>query len=377
MTLTVRTVGQDRRLARAWVDVAWQRHGGDPHWVPPLRADMRRSMDRRKNPFLRQAEVEHFLLFDGRQPLGRVAATVYPKYVERHGVQAGFFGFLSCPEDPEAMRLLLEAAEQWLAARGMTRVAGPYHYFSGQEMGLLVAGFDSPPALFQTYNPPSYPKLLRQCGYRELFRAGTYLLAGAQLARVRDQVIDTGEQWRTRLGLTSRPLDPRRFRAEVELIRQLFNAAFADNHEIVPYDRDVFESLVLPLRSLLDPQLVRFVERDGEPVAFVVVAPDLNQILRRLNGSLGLTDLLRLRRLRRSVRAAVVLLIGVLPHVPVGVGPVLFSEILKAVTAGGYEAVHTTWVHEQNRSVESLISRLCGLSPQRTYTIVQRELAAT
>jgi|ADGO01.1.fsa_nt_gi hypothetical protein len=377
MVWDVKQVGDDRRLRDTWVQVAYDRHGDDPHWIPPLRSDMRRGADRRKNPFLRHADVEHFVLFRDGQPVGRVAATIHHDYVESTGSACGFFGFLSCVEDLEAMRALLGTAERWLAQRGMKQIAGPYNYFLGQEMGLLVSGFDAPPALFQTYNPPSYPELLRACGYELRYRADTYTVAGDELRRLHQHVGHVTQRWRAELRLSSRPLDPRRFREDIELVRQLFNQSFVGHYGLTAYPKDVFDFLILPMRRLLDPQLIRFIERDGEPVAFAAVVPDLNQILRRLNGRIRPVDVLRLPRLRRTVDEAVVLLVGVRPNLPIGVGPVLFAEMLAAATAGGYRALHTTWVHQDNSALRLLLKRLCGeLPPRKTYEIVGRELQA-
>ena len=359
MRWTARKVGTDRRLRRVWVDVATRRHADDPWWVPPLRSDALKGTDPRHNPFFRHAEVEHFVLFGDGEPVGRVAATVYPPHLELSGRKEGFFGFLSCLEDPDAFKALLSAVEGWLTDRGMRRVVGPYSYFIGQEMGVRTQGFESPPAMFQSCNPPTYRDLLGQCGYKTDFEVGTYTVANERLSQATRKA-QADSAWIERLGLVSRSMDPKRFDDEMELVRRLFNASFAGNQGVLPYERDVFEDLVGPLRRFVDPTLIRFLERNGEPVAFCVTAPDVNPILQRLNGSIGALDLLRMPKWQRSLDAVVLLLVGVLPDQPMGVGPALLAETLKALEVGGYRTLHTTWVHQDNTALEPLILRFCG-----------------
>jgi len=151
---TVQAV-QDRRGLERFIDLPWELYKNDSLWVAPLRRESRRTCDPRRNPFFKHAEIQHFLAIDaGGAAVGRVAACIYPAYNDHFRSKVGFFGFLESIRDPQVVKLLLNEAERWLASRGMGAVEGPYNYAPTQEMGLLVDGFDRPPALLQTYNPP-------------------------------------------------------------------------------------------------------------------------------------------------------------------------------------------------------------------------------
>lgn len=76
MKRSVKAVGANRSLRRAWIEAAYRCHDNDPLWVPPLRAEVKKSIDARTNPFLRHADVEHFVLFENDKAIGRIAATV-------------------------------------------------------------------------------------------------------------------------------------------------------------------------------------------------------------------------------------------------------------------------------------------------------------
>ncbi|MFX4293934.1 hypothetical protein [Streptomyces bohaiensis] len=285
----------------------------------------------------------------------------------------GFVGFLDVHAGrADHAEQLLDAAGAWLAARGAARAIGPCQYFSGQDMGLLIEGFDQPPALFQTHGRPGDLLLWEKAGYRESAGLATYRIPAEVIDARGPGLVAAGDAAARRLGLTARSM--RRGGADLELIRTLFNASFASSPENLPYDHDLFHHIVAPLRPLLDPRLVRFVERDGRPVGFTLSVPDLNELLARMGGRAGPLDLLRARSRARRIRTAVVLIAGVLPEMPMGVAPVLFGETFRGVSEGGYREIRTTWVHDDNTAMRYLIERGLPVAPDRRYLLLERAL---
>jgi hypothetical protein len=232
-------------------------------------------------------------------------------------------------------------------------------------MGLLVEGFDSPPAIFQSYNAPYYAGLLEECGYERTVEMNTYAAGTGEHSAELDQLQRRGQEIQRRYGLTTRRVSQRRFTEEMECIRTLFNESFANNDRVLPMQKDVFDFYIQELRPFVDRRLITIVERDGRPLAFTLGLPDLNRILIHLRGSLTLWGLLRLPWLRRRVREVVVLLIGALPdRATAGVGRLLNWEILRGARDGGYQTVHSTWVHEDNWTMRSIVS---GWGARRTH----------
>jgi hypothetical protein len=374
MGLSVRSVGGDRRLARNFVDLPFRLYEGDRKWVPPLRSDALKTLNRKKNPFFRYADIEHFVLFDDDTPVGRVAATVYPAYNERFETQTGFFGFFECAPQEAAARLLLEAAEAWLADRGMRTVAGPYNYVGTQEMGLLIDGFDEPPVAFQTYNPSHYRDLIEASGYGLAFSMSTFKYHARELAGALSPMFEAGAKALTKAGFTTRLLNKRRFRQEMKLVCELLNESFASNSEVTPYEADVFDHMVRPLKPFVDDRLIRFIEKDGEAVAFTVMVPNVNEILAKLGGRVTPLDLLRLRQLRRDVNAAVLLVVGRVPSARgLGLGAGMVAELARGWLDAGYEYLHTTWIHGHNHASLAL-ARQFGNEPNKQFAVFERRL---
>ena len=375
-----------------FVDLPWRIYAGDPAWVPPLKSDMRTQMSPRKNPFQGEALIEHFLAYDERsQPVGRVAATVYPRPGAPGWDGQGAFGFFECVDDVAVARALLGAAEGWLAAHGCARVSGPYSYCATQESGLLIDGFETRPTLFQTHNPPYYQRLLRDCGYGVKYRATTYDYTAAGFAtsaggrrgggKGKAALIDSflrrrGDMLAERLKLTVRPLDKRHYARDMEIIRNLLNASFAGNEGVLPVSEEVFRFQTEQLKPFVDPSIITIVERDGTPIAFSMLVPDLNPLLVEMNGKLRWRILLTLKRRLRALDTAVVLLMGALPERDsAGMSQLLVGEFVAAAGRGNYRRVATTWVHEDNAIIHKYARLLDGV-PVKRYAIVTRAIGS-
>jgi len=373
MSLRVVPVGDSRTLARAFVEVPWTIYEGDRNWVPPLTSMALRTVNRRRNRFHRHAQVEHFVLFDDGRATGRVAATIYPAYNERYGSRSGFFGFFEAPPDPACARLLLRTAEEWLESRGMKQSMGPFNYCSTQEMGLLVEGFDEGPAAFQTYNPPYYRELLETNGYQPLYTMRTFRWTFTEQGEQLREVIEAGTAAMAAAGFHTRPFNRRRFRRDARLFRELFNASFAENTDVLPYEEDVFDELISQMKPFIDGDLISFVEKEGEAVAFTAMVPNFNETLARLNGTIGPLDLLRFRRYRKEIDSAVLLLVGALPDARGGIGLGLVAELGRKLSESRYETLHGTWIHDENAPSRSLADGF-GAVPNKRYAILGREL---
>lgn len=366
-----------RRMTNQFLDMPLRVYADDPRWVPPLKSSARSFMTPHKNPYFAEATIDHFLAIDDQDtPVGRISASIDHRYVLRYG-PVGFFGWFECINDNRVAGHLLDRVERWSAERGMSRVAGPYSYCSTQEFGLLTGGFDTLPAAFQAHNPPYYESLLRRAGYADGYSTDVYEWSTTTSdPGTLENVIARGERARDRYGLTIRHLDPTHWDAEMDRMYELFVASFADNHDVVPISRPVFDAQAKELKQFFDPQLVFFVERAGEPVGFGLLIADANEVLAVANGHLTPKFLLRFKTLRAAVTGTVVLMIGARPEaVGLGVGRVLGGAIAEIAMGrvGNYRSVHSTWIHQQNWQSRSMVAA-SGAVPRRTYAVLEKEL---
>src|SRR6185295_1313172 len=156
-----------RSELRRFIDYAYERNAGDPHWVPPLRLGEHERLTPKKNPFFAHADVQLLLAWRGERLVGRIAGIDDRLHNETHHDNVAMFGFFEAA-DAEATQALLLAVESWAAARGRARVRGPINPSLNESAGLLVDGFDSDPMIMMPHNPPEYAAQLEAAGYRKV-----------------------------------------------------------------------------------------------------------------------------------------------------------------------------------------------------------------
>src|SRR5438105_320360 len=174
--VTVREISS-KADKQKFVRMVWDIYGDDPNWVPPIEMDRMKLIDEQKNPFFSHAKVKWFLAERDGKAVGRIAAVINDHYIKAQEENGGFFGFFECIDDVMIARALFERAEAFLRQNGMVASYGPASPSSNDEYGLLVEGFDRPPVLLLTYNPPYYEKLIQAAGYGKHQDLYAYLLS--------------------------------------------------------------------------------------------------------------------------------------------------------------------------------------------------------
>jgi GNAT superfamily N-acetyltransferase len=283
---------QDEAAMREFLKLPWRLYRDDPYWVPPVLTHQRDFLDKQRGPFFEIGEAQYFLARVDGQPAGRISAHINRLHDENQGPGTGFFGFFEAIPDARVTTALLEAAATWLRARGRSRLLGPLNFCVYDEVGLLVEGFDSMPVMFQTHNPPYYEDLLTSWGLTKAFDWHAY--------RITRQVVDIPAMERRLEEILKgqkvvlRNLDPRELGRRAEEVFQLFNAAWAPNWGHVPLTRRQFQDLFDQVKILLRPNLAYLLLDDDRLVGFIIALPDLNPLIKKLNGRLSPWGKLRL-----------------------------------------------------------------------------------
>jgi hypothetical protein len=289
-----------------------------------------------------------------------------------HHDRVGFFGFFECVHNPDVARALFDHAGNFLRTRGFEVVRGPMNFSVNDEIGMLVEGFDTPPAIMMTHNPPYYNELMTDCGFSKAMDVIAYELRRGELSR---RLLDIGERSLSRLKLRVRTLDPKHFWQDVEHICNVYNTAWAANWGFVPMTKSELKAMAETLRLIYDPRLVFFAENsDGKPVGFSLLLPDINVILKRLNGRLLPTGILRLLAGRRKINRARVLLMGVNPacrgH---GIDAAFYYLTYLRGTEAGYRWAEFSWILENNRPMNDAALAI-GAKPYKKWRIWEKPL---
>jgi len=373
----------DKRL-RAFVDVPWTLFRGDPCWTPPLRAEMLGSrllgltgLLTPAHPYHRTAEVTHFVARDGRTLFGRVSAAVNRRYNDHHGVKIGFFGFFDVCEDFRVTSGLLDRCREWLAARGMKTMRGPGGYSNATHephQGILVGGFNAPPTVELTHNPPYYGEHLERYGLR---KAKDYHAYRIEIAPASERLLRVAAAVRRRRRIETRPIDMRRLRNEVDQIVEIYNEAWAYNWGFLPMTDAEAGTIADSLRLVADPGLIRFASVNGELAAVLGALPDPNVPLRpRWNrfADLDVVRALRLLRTRRRIPRTRLMFFGVRPRFRrLGIDAVLYLEALDHALRRGYETCEPSLLLEDNELILRASSFMGGVR-YKTWRIYEMPL---
>ena len=272
----------------AFIDLPFRLYAQDPHWVPPLRGEVRELLTPGKNPFFEHASVQLFLARRGDLVVGRISAHIdrlaLAQPVEQgSGPGTGNWGMMEA-EDQAVMAALIARAEDWLRGQGMTRVLAPLSLSVWDEPGLLVKGFEHSPTVMMGHHDPRYRGWIEPLGYAPVKSLVTYDLEVQDgLPPLIDRIVASGEK-NPRIRI--RPVDLKRFDEEAALILSILNDAWSDNWGFVPITDSEVAYVGRKLKPLVKADLVVIAELEGEPVAFMMTLPDMNPVLKRIGGKL-------------------------------------------------------------------------------------------
>jgi hypothetical protein len=374
MNVVVKRVARDRAGRIRFWRAGLAPYDGDRHHVTPLLMDQHARWSP-EHPFFRHAEAQHFVAHRDGHDVGRIAACVDERHDEYQGGRVGFFGWFECEERAETATALLGAAAAWLRERGRETIRGPLSYSTNGLSGLLVEDAQpGPPALDMPYNPPWYADLLAAWGLRGVKdliafwvptpKPGTDWLE--RLARVVRRIEKRGNY-------VLRPVrtDAAGYAEDVEHVLDIYNAAWEKNWGFVPMTPDEIRHESRTMRQLLLPSMLLFVERAGEPVAFSLTLPDMNQALRSIHGRLWPWSTARLLLAKRRIRRGRMITLGVKPeHRRAGLETALILRSLQGSHRLGWEGAECSWVLEDNDLMSTAIKRIGG-EPYRRYRIFE------
>ena len=358
---------------KEFIDLPWNLYAEYPRWVPPLKKEVSRLLDPRRHPFWSSAERRLFLARRGSQVVGRIAGIIDRRYNEFHGEQMGIWGFFECADDPAAAATLFSAVETWARRKGMAFVRGPLNPSTNYEVGLLVEGFDYPPALMMPYNPPYYSRLVESCGFAKEKDLLAFLIDGDY--RLPEWMDSMAGRIARKKGIHIRLIRPKDYDAEFALIREIYNDSWSANWGFVPLSDEEMRDIQKSVKSFADPDLAFFIYCEDEPAAVCVIFPDINPLLKRLNGRIGLLGLLKALLYSRKINGLRLLMFGVKEkYRQLGVPMLAFHHIYEVVRKKRkYQYLEMGWTLEDNEAVNTLAVE-ASARPYKRYRIFRKSL---
>jgi len=373
---------------KAFVALPFRLYKNDAAWVPPLKDEAMGLITPGKNPFFEHADAQLWLAERGGRVVGRVSASLDHLWqgmppAQGGGQDMGNWGYLDA-EDEEVAHALIATAEGWLREHDVRRALGPVSMSIWEEPGLLVKGHDQPPTVMMGHDDPRYEAWVERAGYAGVKDLHTWELdIRIPFPKLIQRVIQSGEK-NERIRI--RRVNKKKFNEEAAIILAILNDAWSENWGFVPFTASEIAFAGKKMKPIIFNDLVRVAEYDGEPVAFMMTWPDLNEMQADLNGELfpfgfakllwrlngGFTGIPKVRTMR-------VPLMGVVKRLQASrlASQLAFMmiEYIRRDSVAKYGATRSEigWILEDNQGMNSIAEAIdCRIN--KTYRIYEKAL---
>ena len=380
-TLEIRPV-RTRRDMNAFIRAAYRAQAHNPMWAPSLDMEAHEFFDPKHSPFAKENEIECYVALRDGEPVGRIAAIVNRAHLAYRKDQTGHFGFIEAIDDREVFAALIDTASRFLAARGLTRIMGPFSASINHEVGLLIGGFDKTHMVRTNYAPPYYARHVEALGFTKAmdliaFETKTDATIDDKLERIRS----ADARWKGRGDLKTYGLTYRTWFPSFKRLLGLFNDAWSENWGAIPISDTEVAYIAKLMLPVIKPSWIRIAEWQGEPVAIVAQIPNANEAFARLHGKLlpfGWARLMTQIHVTgtRTSRIPMAGSIKKWRHSRVGHMAIarMMLESFEIARANKVERIEISWVLETNvYAVQGI--ELFGAKPIRKFRVYERQLS--
>jgi GNAT superfamily N-acetyltransferase len=363
----------NRRDINQFIQFPFDLYHGDPLWVPPLRADIKFSLDRQHYPFYQHSEADFFVAERDGHTVGRIAAINNRNFNEHNKERTAFFYFFDAVNDQGVAEVLFEAVSTWARKRDLLQILGPKGMLQIDGNGMLVEGFEYPPAMGIAYNYPYYHKLITAIG----FKPEATLLSGLLTAKMElgQRVFNLAERIKERRGFRVE-----NFHSKEALLkwgpelREVYNAAFDGENMFTPVTSEEMSIIANRLLSLADPRLIKLIFKEDEIVGFLFAYHNIAEGLRKANGSVWPFGWFHIWRAFKTTKWVDINGIGLLPqHQGSGAVSILYVELEKTIRDFGFDFAET--IHIRDNNVKSMAEmKTLGVQWYKRHQVYQKNI---
>jgi hypothetical protein len=376
-TLTVERLNAGKATFRHWLAAKHAAHAGHDAYVAPLPLFEKRRLHAKHNAFFDLGDAEFFVAFRDGRPVGRISAQIHRPGLANAPPDLGHFGFFDVIEDADAARTLIDAAIAWVKKRGATRLRGPFSLSINEETGCQIDDFDTPTSYLMPQARPWTGHFIERSGLAKCMDVHTWRVSWQQVQDRLSRIDDVG------LGMTTvqaRNIRMKRFEEEIELFADIFNDAWSDNWGFVPFSPRAVQLMAANLKMIYRSSYGAFAEADGKPVGVFISMPNLNELIKPLNGSMNPVGLAKLGwgLWREQAQTLRVPLAGLRKSHQSGLqGPLIIASMMRLITGEARRRPKThyefSWILETNRSAISAMKAI-GATRTTTHRIYEREI---
>lgn len=353
----------DSSTSRKFLRMPLDIYKNEKFWIRPLDKDIEQVFDQNKNKYFRNGECIRWILEDeSGRVIGRIAAFHGKNFAKGNDQPTGGLGFFECINNKEASAMLFDAAIDWLKSKGMEAVDGPVNFGDRDKWwGLLVDGFDKEPNYSSNYQLPYYRELFESYGFQNYFEQYTF---GREIdGPVSDRLHEKAMRIRANPNYTFRHLETSKIDEYTEYFRVIYNKAWARHVGVSQMNESMAKHIMKQMKPILDPKIVWFGFYNGEPVAFFIILPEINQIIKYLDGNLNWYGKLKFlyHKWRGTCRKVLGIVFGIVPeHQGKGVeGGLIYAFKDQAQRDyRRYDYMEMNWVGDFNPSMVHVLKQV-------------------
>ena len=365
-------VVNDKKTKKQFHHIPFFIYKNDPNWTPPLTGMVEDVFDPDKNKAFKNGKaIRWILLDDNKKPIGRIAAFINLNIAKTYEQPTGGCGFFECIDNQEAANLLFQTAVDWNKKNGMEAMDGPINFGENYiNWGLLVDGF-MPQGYGMPYNPKYYEKLFRGFGFEIYFEQYSYHL---------DYTVPFPNRfWKIAEWIAKKPeyrFKHFNFKETDQFVKDfctVYDAAWSSHEHYKPLDPDDLYDFLVSSKAILDPEMIWFAYHNEKPVALFVMVPDINQILRKLNGKLNIWGIIKFLyyKKRKTMTRTRILIMGIdEKYQRYGIDSAIFwHQDQKMKRKPQYTEVELSWAGDFNPKVIALYENTGAKKAKTHYTM--------
>ena len=372
--MILKEVGGDKALKRIFLEFPVSLYSSDPNWIRPLDQDIEVIFDPNKNFHLKKGEAIRWILFDENQnPIGRVAAFYENTEPDKSNLKMAGMGFFEVIDDENAAIILFDSCKNWLKEKGFEGMDGPINFGERDSFwGLMIKGWEFEPTYKMPWTKPYYISFFENYGFKDYFQQYVYV-SSIQGANVTDGIEEKAQRIYQNPNYNFKHIEKANLAKYAEDFKIIYNAAWAKFPGVSEMTSEQAQKLVKQMKPIIDEQLLWFAYSElDEPVAFFIVIPDLNQIVKHLHGKLDTWGKIKflLLKSRGVLTRTCGVIFGVVPeHQGKGVESAIALRFRTAARENPfypYTTMDMNWVGDFNPKMMRFVSQL-GATNDKTF----------
>ena len=359
-----------------FVQFPFDLYAGHPQWVPPFIVDIKTMLNPAKHPFYEHSDAEFFIAEREGRVVGRIAALENKPFNQYHDSKDAEFYLFETINDQEVADALFETVTNWAKDRGLTKLVGPKGFGPLDGYGIQIEGFEHRQMMnMMNYNYPYYRDLVENLGFTKVvdfvssyidpqqFNLPEKIRKAADIAKKRGtfEVLDFRNK--------------RHLKQWADKIGQAYNQAFVNNWEYYPLSEREIDFVISNVMTVVDPNLIKIIAKDGEVVGFVLPFPDVSGTMQKNGGKLGPLAILRLLQGIKKTDWLAFNGVGILPEYHgLGGNAVMYAELEKSVHQNT-QFVHAelTQVAETAEQMRKDLTNL-GVKFYKNHRVYQKDI---